>query len=115
MTLNPSGKTDEEQVPPVGWILVGQNWLYNDEVTVPDGVIPEPVFFRDRAVAERECARRCAEFFAAQTPQEFEVDFDNYGDGSEDLAALTWDDLRERGFPDPYMLLPLTAFNKEPS
>ena len=103
-----------EEKPRQAWILVSLSWEYNDEFSYPEGEYPESRLFYDRADADAECRRRCDEFFAAQTPAEFEVQFELYlADRLQhpefDEDAVTWAELQAAGFPDPYYILELTA------
>jgi hypothetical protein len=99
--------------PQRAWVIVELGWEHNDEFTYAEGEYPRTQLFFDKALAEAECQRLSAEFFAAETPTEFEVDFAAYLDEAEhhsfDELAITWDGLRSRGFPDPYYVLELGA------
>ena len=99
--------------PQRAWVISEVGWEYNDEFTYAEGAFPHTQLFFEKALADTECQRLCTEFFAAETPAEFEVDFATYYDesiGREfDEHAVTWEALRERGFPDPYYVLELDA------
>lgn len=99
--------------PQRAWVIVELGWEHNDEFTSAEGEYPRTQLFFDKALADVECQRLSAEFFAAETPTEFEVDFATYLDGAEqpnlDELTITWEGLRARGFPDPYYVLELGA------
>ena len=104
--------------PPRAWILVALGWEYNDEFNYPEGEYPETRLYCRRDEADAECRKRCVAFFADQTPAEFEVDFTNWlpdrvSDSDFDEDAVTWDELRTAGFPDPYYVLELTSPESE--
>jgi hypothetical protein len=87
------------------WIIIGVNWEYNDEYTYPDGEQALPKVYLDQKAAEAECQRLCQQFFEQATPLDWEVDFVEYepelpDDVSEE--TVTWDQLRQAGFPEPY-------------
>lgn len=93
--------------PTRAWIILTLTWEYNDEFTYPDGSSPEPTVYFDPALAESACRRLCAEFYAAQTPQEFEVDFTSYPDVDPETA--TWEQLERAGSPAPYSVQELNS------
>lgn len=100
--------------PRNAWILVALGWEYNDEFTYPEGEYPQSVLYHDRAAADAECRRLCDEFFAAQTPEEFEIDWESYlpgcyGRPDFDESTVNWDELRKAGFPEPFYVLELTS------
>jgi hypothetical protein len=107
--------------PQRAWVIVELGWEYNDEFTYAEGEFSRTQLFFDKALADTECRRLCSEFFAAETPTEFEVDFAAYFNDAEhhsfDELAVTWEALRERGFPDPYFVQELSAapsFDSQP-
>jgi len=108
-----SAVPESPPTPQRAWVIVELGWEHNDEFTSAEGEYPLTQLFFDKALAEAECQRLSAEFFAAETPTEFEVDFAAYLDEAEhhsfDEHAVTWEALRERGFPDPYYVLELGA------
>lgn len=79
-------------------------WEYNDEFTYPEGEFLRSNMFLNKASADAECERLCVEFFAAETPEGFEVDLEGYHLADRDPATVTWDELRAAGFPDPYFV-----------
>ncbi len=97
--------------PQRAWVIVELGWEHNDEFTSAEGEYPRTQLFFDKALADVECQRLSAEFFTAETPTEFEVDFAAYLDEAEqrnfDELTITWEGLRARGFPDPYYVLEL--------
>ena len=97
--------------PQRAWVIAEAGWEYNDEFTYAEGAFPRTQLYFDKAQADADCERLCLEFFAAETPVEFEVDFATYFDEAThrdfDEHAVTWEALRERGFPDPYYVLEL--------
>ena len=99
--------------PQRAWVIAEVGWEYNDEFTYAEGAFPRTQLYFDKAHADAECERLCVEFNAAETPAEFEVDFTTYFDEAAhrdfDEHAVTWEALRERGFPDPYYVLELDA------
>ena len=100
--------------PPRGWIIVALNWEHNDEFSYVEGDSPQTDLFYDQGAADAECQRLCDVFFNAQTPAQFEIDWDTYlypdGYSSPDFdeETMTWDEVRAAGFPDPYYVLELT-------
>ena len=108
-----SAPTPPLQAPQRAWVIVELGWEHNDEFTCAEGETPLTQLFFNKALADAECQRLCAEFFAAETPTEFEVDFAAYLDEAEhhgfDELTITWEGLRARGFPDPYYVLELGA------
>lgn len=107
-----AGLLKEADRPQKAWIIVELGWEYNDEFTYQEGEYPLPKVYFDRQEADRECARRCREFFAAQTPEEFEVDFDQYRPDLPPGAtpqSVTWEQLREAGFKQPYIVQEMEA------
>ena len=99
--------------PQQAWVIAEVGWEYNDEFTYAEGAFPRTQLFFEKALADAECQRLCTEFFAAETPAEFEADFATYFDEAThrdfDEHTVTWEALRERGFPDPYYALELGA------
>jgi hypothetical protein len=91
--------------PQEAWVIVATNWQYNDEYTYPEGEEVLPKVYFDQQAAEEECRRMCEQFFAGQTPLDFEVDFESYRhelpkDVTEE--TVTWEQLCSAGFPAPY-------------
>lgn len=103
----------QHAIPQRAWVIVELGWEHNDEFTYAEGETPLTQLFFDKGLADAECERLCAEFFAAETPSDFEVDFAAYlneGDHQDfDELGITWETLRERDFPDPYYVLELGA------
>ena len=99
------------KTPQRAWVIVELGWEHNDEFTSAEGETPLTQLFFDKALADTECQRLSAEFFAAETPVQFEADFATYFDEAThrdfDEHAVTWEVLLERGFPDPYYVLEL--------
>jgi hypothetical protein len=60
--------------PKEAWVILATNWRYNDEYTYAEGEEVLPKVYFDRQEAEAECRRLCEQFFAGQTPLDFEVD-----------------------------------------
>jgi len=74
--------------------------------------------FYDRTQADAECRRLCEAFYAAQTPEEFEPDWNEYflEYGRDfDESSVSWDQLRAAGFPEPYLVQELTSAGEAPS
>jgi hypothetical protein len=88
--------------PQEAWVIMELGWQYNDEVTYPEGEFLRTKMFLDKGAAEAECQRLCAEFFAAESPEEFEADFESFHLADRDPSTITWDELRAAGFPDPF-------------
>ena len=89
------------------------DWEFNDEYSYADGEIAGTTLFYDRSAAETECRRLNDEFYAHETPEEFQLDWAFYfpdelpGDKSED--QITWDDVKAAGgWRDPYSIRELT-------
>lgn len=100
------------ETPKRAWIIVGVNWEYNDEYTYPDGERALPKVYFDEQVAAAECQRLCQEFFEQATPLDWEVDFGSYQDELPDDATedtVTWEQLRQAGYPDPYYVQEMEA------
>ena len=99
--------------PRQAWVIAEVGWENNDEFTFAEGAFPRTQLYFDKAQIDSECERLCAEFFATETPAEFEVDFATYFDEATcrdfDEHAVCWEALRERGFPDPFYVLELDA------
>lgn len=92
----------EAPPPQQAWVIMELGWEYNDEFTYPEGEFLRTKMFLDKASAEAECQRLCAEFFAAETPDEFEVDYECFHLAERDPSTVTWDELRVAGFLDPF-------------
>lgn len=84
------------------WVIMERGWEYNDEFTYSEGEFLRSNMFLSKAAADAECERLCAEFFVAETPEQFEVDLEGYHLAGRDPATVTWEELRTAGFPDPY-------------
>ena len=96
--------------PAKAWIIVALGWEYNDEWAFAEGELPQREVYYDKDAADAECQRLIAEFFAQETPAEFEIDWSFYfPDGVEDEESVTWNQVQAEGFPDPYYVLELTA------
>lgn len=96
--------------PQRAWLIVEVGWEHNDEFTFQEGEFPRKKLYYKREEAEAECRRLCEEFFQAQTPEEFEVDFvgflwERMAKPGFDHRMVTWDELRKAGFPDPFHVL----------
>ena len=92
----------QEASPQQAWVIMELGWEYNDEFTYPEGEFLRSNMFLNKAAADAECERLCAAFFATETPEEFEIDLEGYHLAARDPAAVTWDEVRAAGFPDPY-------------
>lgn len=107
------------EIPRRAWILVAQGWEYNDEFAFPEGEYPQTRLYYDRAEAEAECRRQCDVFDAAQTPDEFEIDWevwlpDRFDDPDFSEESVTWEAVRDAGFPAPFYVLELTSIDESP-
>ena len=109
-----AGPTQNTIAPQEAWVITELGWQYNDEVSSPEGEFLRTKMFLDKAAAEAECQRLCAEFFAAETPDEFEVDLEGFHLAERDRSTITWDELRAAGFPDPFSVQ-LVHTAEEPS
>ena len=92
----------QQGLPQQAWVIMELGWEYNDEFTYPEGEFLRSNMFLNKASADAECERLCAEFFARETPEAFEVDLEGYHLADRNPATVTWDELRAAGFPDPY-------------
>jgi hypothetical protein len=106
--------------PERAWIIVALGWEYNDEWSYQEGENPQKHVYFEKETAEAECRRLCDEFFAEQTPAEFQIDWDCYltdrrMEPGFDETKVTWDEVRADGFPDPYYVLELTQPGEEDS
>jgi hypothetical protein len=106
--------------PKSAWIIVMLNWEYNDENSYQQGEMPLDRLFYDKEEADRECQRLCDEFFGREPTEEFSPEVENYMWGTPeyarpdfDPADVTWDQLRENGFPDPYYVMEITNRNSQ--
>lgn len=104
--------------PKLAWIIVMLNWEYDDENSCQQGEMPLDRLFYDQEEAERECQRLCDEFFGREDIEEFSPDVENYMYGTPEYdcpgfhpSEVTWKQLRENGFPDPYYVMEITARN----
>lgn len=102
-------------LPPKAWIVVARGWETNDEFTYPEGEYPQQQVYFDWESADAACKRLCDEFFAAETPVEFHIDWETYGPPDyENEATVTWDQVLAMGFPDPYFVLELSPPGAKP-
>lgn len=104
--------------PPRAWIILRQEWEYNDEWTYPVGETAMTDLYYDQAAAEAACRKLNEEFYAHQTPAEFEVDLSNYfpeglSEGKSE-TDITWEELQAAGWPDPFLLQQLSIPGVEP-
>ena len=99
--------------PPRAWIVMQQGWEHNDEFSYASGELAHSTLYYDQASAEAACQTLNDEFYAQQTPAEFDVEWYEYfphglPDGlTED--EVTWDRLKEEGWADIYFLRELTV------
>lgn len=91
------------------WVIVGLNWEYNDEWTYQEGESPLPQVYFDEDVANAECQRMCDEFFASQSPHDFEVDWNGLELDEDDDEQNTWGAVCDAGFPNPYYVMECKA------
>lgn len=98
--------------PPRAWIILELNWQYNDEFSYSEGEFAHFTLYYDRAAAESACAEFNSAFYAAQSPARFEIDWATYfPDGlaeGQTESDITWNDVKERGWNDPYFVHELT-------
>lgn len=93
-----------------------RGWEYDDEFNYPVGEFLRSKLYLDKASADAECQQLCGEFFAAETPVEFGVDFEGFHLADRDPVTVTWEDLGATGFPDPFSVqLVQTAAEFPPS
>jgi hypothetical protein len=100
--------------PSQAWIIVRVEWQHNDEYSYEAGTSAESTLFFDKDLAEAECRRRNHKFFTVDypTPKDFDPDWLAYGFGptsDHSEEAVTWDELREEGFPDPFFVQELSV------
>lgn len=100
--------------PSQAWIIVRTEWEYNDEFSYEAGTMAFTTLYYDREAAEAKCRRLNDEFFTVDypTPESFDPDWDAYGFALTpdfDEAAVTWDELRAEGFPDPFFVQELSV------
>ena len=81
-------------------MIVELDWEEIDGDTYPAGESTHNRLFYDEAAAEAECRRLCEAFFAAWTPAEFKIDCWAYSCDE----TVTWAELCEAGFPEPYYI-----------
>lgn len=100
--------------PPRAWIIMQADWEFNDQYSYADGEIVGTTLFYDRSAAETECWRLNDEFYARETPDEFQLDWTYYF--PDDLPAgksedeITWDDVKAAGYwKDPFSIRELTV------
>ena len=92
----------EPSRPTQAWVIVERQWQYNDEYSYDEGEFTRTTLYYDPQQAAADCQRLCEEFFQAQTPMEFEADFESYFTRDYMPEKVTWEELRAEGFPDPY-------------
>jgi len=110
--LGSRASPDISALPQEAWIIVARNWEYNDEFTYEAGESALAKVYFSLGDAQAECLRLCDEFFAGQTPTDFEADFCLYlpeqsGSPEFDESAVSWDELRDGSFPDPFYVQPM--------
>lgn len=95
--------------PPRAWIIMEADWEFNDQYSYADGERAGGTLYYDRPAAEAECRRLNEEFYARETPDEFQLDWTLYFPGdlpdgkSED--EITWADVKAAGtWRDPYWI-----------
>ncbi len=99
--------------PPRAWIVIEENWEYNDEFTYSVGELAHDALYYDRAAAEAACRNCNADFYRHQSPDDFGLDWSLYfpdglpGDKLE--CDVTWDEVKAAGWTDPYFLRELTV------
>jgi hypothetical protein len=53
------------------WVIVGVNWVYNDEHSYPEGDFLTEHAFTDKGMADRTCAELIQEFRKQESPEDF--------------------------------------------
>jgi len=53
------------------WVIVGVNWVYNDEHSYPEGDFLTEHAFTDKGTADRTCVELIQEFRAQEAPEDF--------------------------------------------
>lgn len=98
--------------PPRAWIIMQQGWEHNDEYSYTSGELAHSTLYYDRTAAEAACQKLNDEFYANETPTEFDLDWFLYfpqglpaGQMEEDV---TWDHVINAGWDDIYFLRELT-------
>ncbi len=98
--------------PTRAWVITEPDWHYNDEFTYADGEVTRATLYYDLAAAEIACRALNDRFYAGQSPQDFELDWETYfPDGLPDGNSedeITWDEVKRSGWTDPFLLLELT-------
>ena len=99
--------------PPRAWIIMEPNWHFNDEYTYAEGEVTHSTLYYDRAAAEAACRELNDQFYAGQTPAEFELDWATYFPGGlpdgRTEEDVTWDDVKQTDcWTDPFLLHELT-------
>ena len=83
------------------WVIVGVNWVYNDEFNYSEGDYLTEHAFADKAAADRTCAELIQDFCAAEDPDEFVMpDFALPDDWEDCSRQQQWHWLLGRG-PEP--------------
>lgn len=89
-----------------------QGWELNDEYSYMSGELAHSTLYYDHAAAEAACQKLNDEFYAEQTPTEFDLDWSLYfpqglpaGLMEEDV---TWAQVIVAGWDDIYFLRELT-------
>ncbi len=106
------------QAPPPekAWIIVALGWEHNDEWAFEEGEFPQPQVYYDKTLADAACQRQVEDFFDLETPAEFDIDWAYYfPDGVDDEQAVTWEQVRAAGFPEPFYVMELTAAAAPPT
>jgi len=87
-------------------------WEHNDEISYASGELAHATLYYAQDAAETACQQLNDEFYAEQTPAEFDLDWQLYfPDGwpdELDVDAVTWDQVKAAGWSDPYFLRELT-------
>lgn len=94
-------------LPTKAWVIVGTNWEFNDEWHYEAGECLDPQLYFDEQQAKDACRKLNAAFYAEQTPQKFQVNWNAYEVDNPDEA--TWAEVRAAGFSDPYYVRELTV------
>lgn len=102
--------------PEQAWIILEQQWEHSDEFFVPEGEHAHCDLYYSESAAADECRRLNEEFFTTEPPIDYRDEMEGYLDPEiYDPETVTWDQLREAGYPGPYRVLELhTPLRKSP-
>lgn len=96
--------------PAKAYVIMQREWDDLDGVSPGEEFALVNTLYYDFELAVRHCTRLVVEFCERQTPEEFEIRFDDYA-GLDDLPtwSLSWPQCFDAGIPYPFRVQELTA------